>query len=160
MKSQNRCLLWRHYKYKNTHLINALCLSSGQKFANPCHAEEIMLPHPLLIFSQSDYLIQIVAINSHTEQQTVQIQISWLLQKPTDLDLHCLQMQGISGLSRIRVKILLEETALITHSTNTDSAQPVCMVCLQVHADKGQDQHICSLIRNCLCWGFTAQSTQ
>ena len=28
---------------------------------------------------------------------TVQIQISWLLQKPTDLDLHCLQRQDISG---------------------------------------------------------------
>ena len=38
-----------------------------------------------------------------TKWQTVQIQISWLLQ-PTDLDLHCLQRQGISGLSRTRVK--------------------------------------------------------
>ena len=27
----------------------------------------------------------------------MQIQISWLLQKPSDLDLHCLQRQGISG---------------------------------------------------------------
>ena len=37
----------------------------------------------------------------------MQIQISWLLQKPTDLtdlDLHCLQMQGISRISRTRVK--------------------------------------------------------
>ena len=34
----------------------------------------------------------------------MQIQISWLLQKPTDLDLHCLPRQGISGFSRIRVK--------------------------------------------------------
>ena len=34
----------------------------------------------------------------------MQIQISWLLQKPTDLDLHCLQSQGISGFSRTRVK--------------------------------------------------------
>ena len=49
---------------------------------------------PLLIYSQSDYLIQVVDMNSHTEWQTVQIQISWLLQKPTDLDLHCLQRQG------------------------------------------------------------------
>ena len=63
------------------------------------------MPLPLLIFSQSDYLILIVAINLHTHWQTVQIQISWLLQKPTDLDLHCLQRQGISGLSRTRVKI-------------------------------------------------------
>ena len=29
---------------------------------------------------------------------------SKLLQKPTDLDLHCLQRQGISGLSRTRAK--------------------------------------------------------
>ena len=45
--------------------------------------------------------------NSNTEWQTVQIQISWLLQKPTDLDLHCLQRQGISGFSRARVKNFL-----------------------------------------------------
>ena len=62
------------------------------------------MPCPFLIFSQSDYLIRIVAINSHTWWQTVQIQISWLLQKPTDLDLHCLQRQGISRFSRTRVK--------------------------------------------------------
>ena len=30
----------------------------------------------------------------------MQIQISWLPQKPTDLDLHCLQRQGISRFSR------------------------------------------------------------
>ena len=35
----------------------------------------------------------------------MQIQISWLLQKPTDLDLHCLQRQGISGFSRTRVNL-------------------------------------------------------
>ena len=36
----------------------------------------------------------------------MQIQISWLLQKPADLDLHCLQRQGISGFSRTRVNVL------------------------------------------------------
>ena len=36
----------------------------------------------------------------------MQIQISWLLKKPTDLDLHCLQKQGISGFSRTRVNVL------------------------------------------------------
>ena len=55
---------------------------------------------PFLIFSQSDYLIQVVAINSHTKWQTVQIQISWLL-------LHCLQRLGISGFSRTRVSICM-----------------------------------------------------
>ena len=62
------------------------------------------MPRSLLIFSQSDYLLQFVDTNSNTESQTVQIQISWLLHNPTDLDLHCLQRQGISKFSRIRVK--------------------------------------------------------
>ena len=65
------------------------------------------MSHPLLIFSQSNYLIQVVHTNSNTNWQTVQIQISWLLQKPTDLDLHCLPRQGISELSRTRVKSLV-----------------------------------------------------
>ena len=55
------------------------------------------MSHPLIIISQSDSLIKIVDINSDTKWQTVQVQISWLLQKPTDLDLHCLQKQDISG---------------------------------------------------------------
>ena len=63
------------------------------------------MPRPLLSVSHSYSLIQIVDINSHTEWQTMQIQVSWLLQKPTDLDLHCLQWQGISGFSRTRGKV-------------------------------------------------------
>ena len=62
------------------------------------------MPRPLLIFSQSVYLIRVVDTNSNTEWQTVQIQISWL-QKPTDLNLHCLLRQGISGFSRTRIKL-------------------------------------------------------
>ena len=31
------------------------------------------------------------------------------LQKPTDLDLHCLQRQGISGFSRTRVRISTQD---------------------------------------------------
>ena len=34
----------------------------------------------------------------------MQIQISWLLLKPTDLDLHCLERQGVSGFSRTRLR--------------------------------------------------------
>ena len=67
----------------------------------------LKMPHPLLIFSQSDYLIWIVAVKSHTKWQTVQLQISWLLKKPTDLDLHCLQRQDISGFSMTRVNAAL-----------------------------------------------------
>ena len=77
---------------------------SSSYIVNPSHAVSIKMPHPLLIVSQSDSFIQIIYINSHFEWQTVQIQISWLLQKPTDLDLHCLQRQGIQGFSRTRVK--------------------------------------------------------
>ena len=51
---------------------------------------------PFLTVSQSDYLIQIADINSHTEWQTVLIQISWLL-KPTDLDLYCFEEANWSG---------------------------------------------------------------
>ena len=38
--------------------------------------------------------------NSHIEWQTVQIQISWLLSKPTDLDFHRLLRQGMSCSAR------------------------------------------------------------
>ena len=42
-------------------------LSHGsKKLINPCHAVYIKIPRPLLIFSQSDNLIWVVDINSHT----------------------------------------------------------------------------------------------
>ena len=63
------------------------------------------MPHSLLILCQSDYLIQVLDTSPHTECQTVQIQISWLLKKPTDLDVHCLQRQRVMGFSRTRVNI-------------------------------------------------------
>ena len=62
------------------------------------------MPCLFLTVSQSDYLIQILGINSHTEWQTMQTQI---MKKPTDLDLHCFQKPGISGFSRTSVNILL-----------------------------------------------------
>ena len=69
-----------------------------------------LMPHPyILILGPSNYLTYIVDINSQTYWQTVKIQISWLLQKPTDLDLHCLQRQDISRCSRTRVKQTLVE---------------------------------------------------
>ena len=43
---------------------------------------------PIRLLSQSDYMIKVVDINSYTEWQTVQIQISYLLKKPTDRVLH------------------------------------------------------------------------
>ena len=99
------------------------------------------MPRPLLIFSQSDFLIWIVAINSHTRLQTVQIQISWQLQKPTDLDLHCLQRQGIARFSRTRVKIW---SSLYLKCTGwiTSSADP--------------EQTIFFALRNIFAWIFMA----
>ena len=44
----------------------------------------------------------------------MQIQISWLLQKPTDLDLHCLQRQVISRFSRTRVKFSVKKSIFIS----------------------------------------------
>ena len=58
------------------------------------------MPHLLLISSQSDYLIWVFDRKSHIQWQTVQIRISWLLQKPTDMDLHCLLRQGMSCSAR------------------------------------------------------------
>ena len=47
------------------------------------------MPFPLLIVSQSDYSIQVVYSNSHTECLTVQIQIRWLLKKPIRIYIVC-----------------------------------------------------------------------
>ena len=80
------------------------------------------MPCPFLIFSQSDYLIQIVDIyllngkqfrsksvglpsqNKEFTYLLTYLLTSWLLKKPTDLDLHCLQRQDISWFSNKRVK--------------------------------------------------------
>ena len=41
-------------------------LNNVKRDVNPCPAELIKMPRPLPIFSQSDHLIQIAGINSHT----------------------------------------------------------------------------------------------
>ena len=41
------------------------------------------------------HMLEIHILNDN-KCQTVQIQISWLLQKPADLDLHCLLREGMS----------------------------------------------------------------
>ena len=72
-------------------LLKPVCQNSKGKYGRPSlrYYKQIFawMPCPLLTVSQSDSLIQIVDINSHTEWQTVQIQISWLPQKPSDLNL-------------------------------------------------------------------------
>ena len=53
----------------------------------------------------------------------MQIQIIWLLQKPTDLNLHCLQRQYISGFSMTRVKRWLAIITCITWKLHVDVNQ-------------------------------------
>ena len=48
---------------------------------NACHAELIKMLRPLLIFSQSDYLIQVVDANSHTNSADPDQLASTLFQK-------------------------------------------------------------------------------
>ena len=65
------------------------------------------MPCQFPIFSQSDYLIQVVDIykfayliaKSADPDQLASSEV----QRPTDLALHCLQRQGIPGFSRTRV---------------------------------------------------------
>ena len=52
----------------------------------------------------SSVSIKILDLSSK-KNETVKIQTSWLLQKPTDLDLHCLQRQGITEFKRTTVKM-------------------------------------------------------
>ena len=63
---------------------------------NPCHADKC----PLLIVSQSEYLIHIDGTNSHSSWQTVQIQ------KSTQWSGLTLFAKVISGISRTRVKLV------------------------------------------------------
>ena len=61
-----------HFKHIQTTITSLFpgqfwkLLHQNKWLVNPCHAEYIKMPHPLLIFNQSDYLIWIVAINSYT----------------------------------------------------------------------------------------------
>ena len=51
------------------------------------------------------------------------------IQKPTDLDLHCLQSQGISGFSRTRVKTQNEfELVIVNELSVFESLKFYCIV--------------------------------
>ena len=79
----------------------------------------------------------------------MKIQISWL-QKPTDLDPHCLQRQGISELSRTRVNSFPTTTlgsSIKLPCKNHSSVQSHVKMCLRAAAQSGQDLH-CLLIES------------
>ena len=97
---------------------------------------------PRLIFSQSHYLILLVDTNSHSQWQTVQIQISWLP--------HCFQRQDISGISRTRVKLI---NAIITCSLQTDvdlDLEYLTRICTVSHLVK-TFSHITRPCRHYIC---------
>ena len=64
----------------------------------------------------------------------MQIQISWLLQKPNDLDLHCLLRQGISGFSKTRVKYC-STYLLVFCKQGTNASLKVLEVASKIVAD-------------------------
>ena len=89
----------------------------------------------------------------------MQIQISWLLQKPTDLDLHCLQRQDISGFSRTRVNKCDEITidwlcwGLMTRQPlkrRREIEEIVEAMKERDRAERGKWMKV-----NWLCWGLT-----
>ena len=82
---------------------------------SPCYAVLIKMPCTLLIISQSDYLIQVVDTNLHTMINSADPD-----QKATDLELLCLQRQGMSEFSRTGVNIPRPITRYI-RSPNTVS---------------------------------------
>ena len=60
----------------------------------------------------------------------MQIQIICFLKKPTDLDLHCLQRQRTSGVSRTRVNIFLiaPQKHMLWYSLVLMSSHNMCRV--------------------------------
>ena len=123
----------------------------------------IKMPCPFLIFSQSDYLIQTVDINSHTKWQTVQIQISWLLQKPTDLDLHCLLRQGMSCSAREGLSCYFGNWSNCWAAHIYSNAGVDCNMALLLIVSRGNDitpkfvKHLCRLCildNKTTIWGY------
>ena len=82
-------------------IISGSCnkaLMSGIPPAPAAPPEEIVQIHETLIVSNTDnsnyYLnLALLVLDMPLSLQTIQIQISWLLQKPTDLALHCLSFR-------------------------------------------------------------------
>ena len=64
---------------------------------NPCYAEQINMPCPFLIVSNPNCWYKFTYWMANSADPD-------LLQKPTDLDLYCLQRQGVSGFNKTRVK--------------------------------------------------------
>ena len=97
------------------------------------------MPCPLLISSQSDYLIWVFDRNLIFNDKTVQIQISWLLQKPADLDLHCLLRQDMSCSAREGLTC----KAIVPNIGNTDTRKHVNKYFKIYHMGSAMQKHVC-----------------
>ena len=83
------------------------------RWDNPWQPEYIKMPHPLLIFCQSDYLVQIVDTKSYLMTNSADPD-----HLTSDLDIHCLQKQGICESSRTRVNINADKSyTTVKHTT-------------------------------------------
>ena len=87
----------------------------------------------------------------------MKIQISWLLKKPTDLDLHCLQRLDISGFSRTRVKPMAASIRLSLGTTEMAATVHKSFVCLfltktNMEMFTGLVLYILSLIKLIIEW--------
>ena len=63
-------------------------------------------------------------------------QISWFLQKPTDLDLYCLQRQGISGFSRTKVNFSMKTYIVDSHWNHITVVIPVRIHNINFHGER------------------------
>ena len=92
MSTLNIQLLCRKSKKKSLNYRHLLpgTIINPQRLEPPMSRTIFYGPKDIRAIEVRLYLIQIVEINSHTYWQTVEIQISWLLQKPADLDLQYL----------------------------------------------------------------------
>ena len=80
----------------------------------------------------------------------MQIQISWLRKKPTDLDLHCLQMQGISGFSRAIYIVLL---SLLIMTNRNQMCEVVLFVCSKMADETNLSSKLPVVDRTREVWG-------
>ena len=81
----------------------------------------------------------------------VQIQISWLLQKPTDLDLHCLLGQGMSFFSKRRVNMSCSMDLKLGLKSACTSAQSAYFLLDILWSIKNTDHTVYRLLRMITC---------
>ena len=100
-RSWSDAMLWSTWSGVTTDSFSLLCpvCQNLEGPVSPSHAEYIKMPHPFLISSQSDYLIQVFDRNSH-DNLMINSADPDQLASSADLDLHCLLKQDKTWLAR------------------------------------------------------------